>query len=192
MIRSLRGKSIAWNDENPLLEDEQMNDHLCIMTIGVYGFDEQSFFSALTNAEVDTFCDIRRRRGLRGSAYAFANSRRLQERLAALGIRYIHMRELAPSSAVRDIQKVDDNRRGVGKRRRVALSPAFILMLAVQFGILSGVNSLRRLIRFEFALSGIPTWSWVSLGTSTTWVSRWQVSLFLHLHYTRFPNLLRP
>ena len=126
MIRSLRGKSIAWNDENPLLEDEQMNDHLCIMTIGVYGFDEQSFFSALTNAEVDTFCDIRRRRGLRGSAYAFANSRRLQERLASLGIRYIHMRELAPSSAVRDIQKVDDNRRGVGKRRRVALSPAFI------------------------------------------------------------------
>jgi len=28
------------------------------MTIGVYGADEDSFFGALTNAGVDTFCDV--------------------------------------------------------------------------------------------------------------------------------------
>ena len=45
-----------------------------IVTIGVYGFDESGFFDALCQAEVDTFCDIRSRRGLRGATYAFANS----------------------------------------------------------------------------------------------------------------------
>ncbi len=67
------------------------------VTIGVYGFDEAGFFQALQDAGVDTFCDIRRRRGVRGSAYAFANSQRLQGRLAELGIRYIYRSDLAPS-----------------------------------------------------------------------------------------------
>jgi len=31
---------------------------LHLMTIGVYGADEDSFFGALTNAGVDTFCDV--------------------------------------------------------------------------------------------------------------------------------------
>ncbi len=103
-----------------------MQNQIRIVTIGVYGFDEDGFFSALTNAGVDTFCDIRRRRGLRGSAYAFANSRRLQDRLATLGIRYVYIKELAPSQAIRDIQKTDDNRIGVGKRQRAVLGPAFV------------------------------------------------------------------
>lgn len=38
-----------------------------IVTIGVYGFDEQSFFQALQDAQIDTLCDIRARRGVRGS-----------------------------------------------------------------------------------------------------------------------------
>ena len=42
-----------------------------IVTIGVYGFDETGFFRALQDAEVDTFCDIRDRRGVRGATYAF-------------------------------------------------------------------------------------------------------------------------
>ncbi|HEX9735328.1 MAG TPA: DUF488 family protein [Thermoanaerobaculia bacterium] len=74
-----------------------MENQIRIVTIGVYGFDEEGFFLALTNAGVDTFCDVRRRRGLRGSTYAFANSRRLQDRLATVGIRYVHVKELAPS-----------------------------------------------------------------------------------------------
>ncbi len=103
-----------------------MENQIRIVTIGVYGFDEESFFSALTEAGVDTFCDVRRRRGLRGSTYAFANSRRLQERLASMGIRYIHLKNLAPSQAVRDLQKQDDHRKGIGKRDRAALGPAFV------------------------------------------------------------------
>ena len=47
------------------------------VTIGVYGFDESSFFQTLQNAGVDTFCDLRARRGVRGAAYAFANGERL-------------------------------------------------------------------------------------------------------------------
>ena len=34
-----------------------------IVTIGVYGFDEDSFFEALRKAKVDTFCDIRKPAG---------------------------------------------------------------------------------------------------------------------------------
>jgi len=36
---------------------------------------------------VDTFCDIRARRGVRGSEYAFANHQRLAARLAERNIR---------------------------------------------------------------------------------------------------------
>jgi hypothetical protein len=53
-----------------------------IVTIGVYGFDAESFFTALQRAGVDTLCDLRRRRGVRGSEYAFANRARLEARLA--------------------------------------------------------------------------------------------------------------
>ena len=51
---------------------------LKLVTIGVYGFDEASFFAALQTAGVDTLCDMRQRRGVRGADYAFVNSKRLQ------------------------------------------------------------------------------------------------------------------
>ena len=76
-----------------------------ILTIGVYGFDEERFFQALLDAHVDTFCDIRRRRGMRGSLYAFANSANLQRRLNDLGIRYLHIKDLAPDAGLREQQK---------------------------------------------------------------------------------------
>jgi uncharacterized protein (DUF488 family) len=97
-----------------------------IVTIGVYGFSEEQFFGALREAGVDTFCDIRARRGLRGSIYAFANSGYLQKRLAELGIRYLHMKELAPGKEVRSAQAQADKEQGVAKRRRVGLSDAFV------------------------------------------------------------------
>ncbi len=97
-----------------------------IITIGVYGYDEESFFSALQAANVDTFCDIRSRRGVRGATYAFANSVRLQSRLAALGIRYLHCKELAPTKAVRDKQAAADKADNVAKRERTTLGEAFI------------------------------------------------------------------
>jgi uncharacterized protein (DUF488 family) len=97
-----------------------------IVTIGVYGFDEACFFQALTDAKINTFCDIRLRRGMRGSKYAFVNSMRLQQRLGELGIRYVHLKELAPSQEVRDKQKEEDARTGIGKRSREQLGQAFI------------------------------------------------------------------
>ena len=97
-----------------------------IVTIGVYGFDEDSFFEALCKARVDTFCDIRSRRGVRGATYAFANSLRLQARLAELGIRYIYRKDLAPTKAVRDRQMAADKATKTAKRKRTALGEAFI------------------------------------------------------------------
>lgn len=96
-----------------------------IVTIGVYGFDEERFFAALQRAGVDTLCDIRRRRGVRGSEYAFANRARLEARLAALGIRYVHRLDLAPSNELRQGQYSVDAAAGVAKRQRAELSSAF-------------------------------------------------------------------
>lgn len=97
-----------------------------IVTIGVYGFDETNFFDALCKAKVDTFCDIRSRRGVRGAAYAFANSLRLQARLAELGICYIYRKDLAPTQTVRDRQAAADKATKTAKRKRSALGEAFI------------------------------------------------------------------
>ena len=97
-----------------------------VVTIGVYGFDETSFFDALCKAQVDTFCDIRSRRGVRGSTYAFANSKRLQARLAELGIRYIHRKDLAPTQSVRKKQAAADKATKTAKRQRTELGDAFI------------------------------------------------------------------
>jgi len=96
-----------------------------LLSIGVYGFSEESFFQALQDARIDCFCDVRARRGLRGSEYAFANATRLVNRLRSLGIRYIHLKELAPSASVRDAQREEDARGGVAKRSRRRLGDAF-------------------------------------------------------------------
>lgn len=97
-----------------------------IVTIGVYGFDETGFFRALQDAKVDTFCDIRDRRGVRGSTYAFVNSQRLQARLADLGVCYLHRKDLAPSKAVRAKQAEMDKATKTAKRQRTELGQAFI------------------------------------------------------------------
>ena len=97
-----------------------------LVTIGVYDFSEETFFQALQTAGVDTFCDIRQRRGVRGATYAFANSQRLQRRLAELGIRYLHRRDLAPTKAVRARQEEADKAQKVAKRQRTALGEAFV------------------------------------------------------------------
>ena len=96
------------------------------VTLGVYGFREHDFFAALLRAGVDTFCDIRYRRGVRGSDYAFVNRARLQKRLAELGIRYVHLRELAPSPALRRDQAAADEAAGTAKRQRATLSERFV------------------------------------------------------------------
>ena len=96
-----------------------------IITIGVYGFDAEHFFQALQDAHIDTLCDLRNRRGVRGSEYTFANSARLQKRLAELNIRYLHLKQLAPSQETRGLQYEMDKQAKVGKRQRAQLGEAF-------------------------------------------------------------------
>jgi uncharacterized protein (DUF488 family) len=96
-----------------------------IATIGVYGLDRAGFLGALAGAGVDVLVDVRQRRGVRGSEYAWANARRLQAALAEAGIDYVHMKELAPTTEMRQTQYREDARRGEGKRSRTALSPEY-------------------------------------------------------------------
>lgn len=97
-----------------------------VVTIGVYGFDPDRFFRAVVDADIDLFCDIRARRGVRGQAHAFANSRQLQERLSDLGIRYRHFPDLAPTSEIRALQRASDSDSGIAKRSRSQLAPSFV------------------------------------------------------------------
>jgi uncharacterized protein (DUF488 family) len=96
------------------------------VTIGVYGFDADHFFQALVDAHVDTLCDIRRRRGVRGAEYAFANSQRLQARIEALNIRYIHRIDLAPANELRALQAKVDKDTHTARRQRTLLSTQFV------------------------------------------------------------------
>ena len=96
-----------------------------ILTIGGYGFDETSFATALVDAGVDTLVDVRRRRGLRGVKYSFLNSQRLQDMLRKVGIRYLHLLDLAPSNELRAAQGRADALANTRKRDRVRLSETF-------------------------------------------------------------------
>lgn len=95
-------------------------------TIGVYGFDGPSFIAALREAEVGIVLDVRQRRGVRGSEYAWANAKRLQAALEEAGIQYSHLPELAPTTEMRQLQYREDERRGEGKRSRTELAPAYV------------------------------------------------------------------
>ena len=97
-----------------------------IFTIGVYGLTKDDFFQKLINSNIDTFCDIRRRRSVRGAKYSFANSKKLQAQLAKLGINYVHYIELAPSDDVRRIQYGNDKYQEISQRERTNLCKAFI------------------------------------------------------------------
>ncbi len=96
------------------------------VTIGVYGWDEEGFYAALRQARVDTLCDLRRRRGVRGAAYAFANSEHLQADLARAGIRYVHRLDLAPSAQVREQQYAADVAARTPRRQRAVLDLGFV------------------------------------------------------------------
>lgn len=94
-------------------------------TIGVYGSTEQEFFQKLADHHIDTFCDIRQRRGVRGAKYAFVNSNRLQRKLEEMDIKYAHILELAPTKEIRELQKEADLQKGELKRERQELGQVF-------------------------------------------------------------------
>ena len=91
----------------------------------MYGWDAESFLGALRDAGVNLLLDVRQRRGVRGPEYAWANSKRLQAALEDAGIGYRHLPELAPTTELRQLQYAEDDRRGVGKRNRSELAPAY-------------------------------------------------------------------
>jgi uncharacterized protein (DUF488 family) len=93
-----------------------------VATIGVYGFTAQMFLDRLREADVGLLLDVRQRRGVRGSEYAWANSARLQTALAEAGIEYRHRKDLAPTTELRLLQYREDDRQGVGKRSRTQLA----------------------------------------------------------------------
>ena len=93
-----------------------------VATIGVYGFTVQTFLERLREADVGQLLDVRQRRAVRGSDYAWANSARLQAALVDADIEYCHHKELAPTTELRQLQYREDDRRGVGKRSRTQLA----------------------------------------------------------------------
>lgn len=95
-------------------------------TIGVYHSKEEEFFKKLTENGIDTFCDIRQRRGVRGSQYSFVNSGRLQQKLSELDIKYGHIVDLAPTIEIRELQKDADAQKGELKRDRNSLGSVFV------------------------------------------------------------------
>ncbi|HXR60265.1 MAG TPA: DUF488 domain-containing protein [Solirubrobacterales bacterium] len=95
-------------------------------TIGVYGFDGTAFIRALEDARVGVVLDVRQRRGVRGSEYAWANAKRLEAALADAGVGYSHLPELAPTTEMRQLQYREDERRGEGKRSRSELAPEYV------------------------------------------------------------------
>ncbi len=97
-----------------------------IFTIGVYGADAEGFLAALEAAGVDLLLDVRQRRGVRGAQYAWANAARLEAALREAGVGYQHLPELAPTTAMRELQYEADDEKGEGKRDRTVLAPAYV------------------------------------------------------------------
>jgi uncharacterized protein (DUF488 family) len=97
-----------------------------VATIGVYGFTAANFLGALHAANVRQLLDVRQRRGVRGTEYAWANAARLQAALENAGIEYRHHKELAPTTELRHLQYREDERLGVGKRTRSELAPEYV------------------------------------------------------------------
>jgi uncharacterized protein (DUF488 family) len=98
---------------------------LKVATVGVYGSTLPAFLDALRSAGVGLVLDVRQRRGVRGSEYAWANSLRLQAALAEAAVAYRHEPQLAPTTELRGVQYAEDARRGEGKRSRSELAPEY-------------------------------------------------------------------
>lgn len=97
-----------------------------IFTIGVYNSTEESYFQKLVENKIDVFCDIRQRRGVRGSQYKYVNSLYLQNKLSELGIKYIYIKELAPTNEIRQKQKHADKLNNETKKLRNSLGDVFV------------------------------------------------------------------
>lgn len=100
--------------------------NLTVYTIGVYNSTEDSFFEKLRDANIELFCDIRQRRGVRGAQYKYVNSNYLQQKLRSLNIAYKYSKDLAPTSEIRQKQKDSDALLHESKKIRTCLGDVFI------------------------------------------------------------------
>jgi hypothetical protein len=144
-----------------------------IFTIGGYGFTEERFRQVIQDANVDTFLDVRQRRGMRGSKYAFLNSLQLQDMLSQANIKYIYAPDLAPTTSIRNAQKQVDMSFGVEKRNRCQLSSDFIERY--QHEILANVDSSNILggfhdVTMDFIFRGRKLVSVVSRSAGTSFL----------------------
>lgn len=96
-----------------------------LATIGVYGFTAETFIEALRDADAALLLDVRQRRGVRGPQYAWANAKRLIALVTDAGVAYRHHPELAPTTELRRLQYLEDDRAGVGKRSRTQLAESY-------------------------------------------------------------------
>lgn len=103
-----------------------------VFTIGVYNSTEESFFDKLLRNKIDLFCDIRQRRGVRGSQYKYVNSNYLQHKLLDVGINYSHIKELAPTQEIRQKQKEADILNNETKKLRTTLGKVFAHEYVIQ------------------------------------------------------------
>jgi uncharacterized protein (DUF488 family) len=97
-----------------------------VLTLGAYGWTPVEFFDSLERQGIDVFLDVRQRRGMRGSRYAFANAGALTAELAARNIDYRHLKELAPDPEIRGLQLAADAQTNTAKAARKRLAPAFV------------------------------------------------------------------
>jgi len=97
---------------------------------------------ALRAADVRVLVDVRQRRGVRGSEYAWANAARLQAAVQAAGIAYRHAKELAPTTELRRLQYAEDARTGVGKRSRVELAAEYVARYTAEILDPTGIDAV--------------------------------------------------
>lgn len=97
-----------------------------LFTIGVYGWSAEEFSRSINETGITSLVDVRRRRGVRGPLYRFANATALERLVTHQGIRYIAEPRLAPSQEMRALQKDADKKAGATKSSRARLSPTFV------------------------------------------------------------------
>jgi uncharacterized protein (DUF488 family) len=123
-------------------------EKLQFFSIGVYGRSSKDFFDLLTAKKIDTFVDVRNRRAVRGSKYAFVNSERLQNQLTAMDINYLHVIDLAPTKEIRGIQKKADEELKIRNPERENLTQGFVKsykeIILDKFNLDTFVDSLRK------------------------------------------------
>jgi uncharacterized protein (DUF488 family) len=118
-----------------------------LFTIGVYGFSVDSFLAEIDRAGVRLILDVRQRRGVRGSEYAWANSQRLQNAVADAGLAYEHHPELAPTTAMRKAQYAEDDKRKIARRDRFDLSDEYVSSYTAEVLDIADLGAVAETIR---------------------------------------------